>query len=157
MTRSSLAVNLYAKRTGEPAGVLVVEDDEALRSTLVEAFRADGNRVFEAADGAEALDYVVNPVRKPDLFVCEIRIPVFSGLDLLSSLRRRDWSTPVILFDRFGEADFRDEAIRLGAETVLGSPFSIERLRAAVASVLTLSRGPLPLKVAGSPWPPRDR
>jgi DNA-binding response OmpR family regulator len=152
--RSNVAVPLYPRPIEARPGVLVVEDDESLRAHLVDALRSDGNDVFEASDGAEALDYVVNPARKPDLFVCEVRIPVFSGLDLLSSLRRRDWTTPVILFDRFGDTDVRDEATRLGAETVFGTPFSLERLRAMVAGVLTLSRGPLPLNVVGTPWRP---
>ena len=74
--------------TMEPANtrILVVEDDEATRYLLVAMIRNFGVRVHTARDGQEALDLL--PSARPDLILCDLRMPRVDGIDFVKRLRR---------------------------------------------------------------------
>jgi DNA-binding response OmpR family regulator len=101
--------------------------------------------VAEAADGDDALEWlgpgvlVGEPSRLPALVVSDVRLPYFSGLEILEGLHAAPRRVPVILITAFPEDDVRAAARSLGAECVLDKPFELDELRAAVRSAL-LSR-----------------
>ena len=66
--------------------ILVVEDDEAIRGLVTEVLRDDGYEVSEAANGAEALDYVGG--HQPDLIVLDLMMPVMDGWTFVEECRR---------------------------------------------------------------------
>ena len=74
--------------TTEPANtrILVVEEDEATRYLLVAMIRTFGVRVHTARDGQEALDLL--PSARPDLILCDLRMPRVDGIDFVKRLRR---------------------------------------------------------------------
>jgi DNA-binding NtrC family response regulator len=67
------------------------------------------------------------------LIISDVRMPGVSGLDVLATLRREDWSTPVILMTAFGDLETRAEARRLGAKALFDKPFDVDDLRTAVS------------------------
>jgi len=117
----------------DSAIVLLAEDDADMRSLLSAALARQGYEVMEAKDGTELLELVANgylPQRPggPDLIISDVRMPGWTGLDILAGLRKQDWAMPVILITAFGDAETHREADRLGAVTMLDKPFDIEDL-----------------------------
>jgi len=126
---------------GKPR-VLLAEDDAAFRATMSLLLQADGYDVVEAADGSEALDALVlalsarESLQDFDIIVSDVRMPGFSGMDVLRALQGIPEAPPLILMTAFGGADTRRDADRLGAATVLNKPFDLDELRAAVTQAL---------------------
>lgn len=124
-----------------PHHVLVAEDDDELRSLLSGALRAEGFEVTEARDGSELLDHLgslfFSGKSSLDLVVTDVRMPGFSGLNVLAGLRGNDWTTPVIVITAFGDQRLHEEASRLGALAVFDKPFDLKDLRDFIRGVLS--------------------
>jgi CheY-like chemotaxis protein len=122
----------------EPLSVLLAEDDCEMRRLLAHALRRDGHRVVEAKDGSELLAFVKHAqyfggeTRLPNLIVSDIRMPGWSGLEVLAALRRIEPCVPVVLITAFGGPDVHAEAEKLGAAGVLDKPFDLADLRRVV-------------------------
>lgn len=121
--------------------VLVAEDQPEMRALLRRALQRRGYEVVDAADGPGLIDAIVRGLlaartQVPDLIVTDVRMPGFSGLEVLARLRREGWSTPVILITAFGDAQLHEDAARLGAARVLNKPFAMEDLVAAVEALV---------------------
>ncbi|GAA1393058.1 response regulator transcription factor [Pseudonocardia kongjuensis] len=122
--------------------VLVVDDDERVRTLVSWQLEADGFAVVTAPDGAAALDRIASA--RPDLVVLDLSLPGVGGLDVLRRVRRDDAATggaalPVIVLSgRSGETD-RIVGLDLGADDYLVKPFSPGELAARVRSVLRRS------------------
>ncbi len=118
--------------------LLLIEDDTEMRRMLAAALRRDGHVVIEAANGDDALDWLGPGVldgdleRVPDLVVSDIRLPYFTGLEILESLQVAPRRIPVILITGFPDRETYAQASQLGAECVLEKPFDLGELRAAV-------------------------
>jgi two-component system phosphate regulon response regulator PhoB len=138
---------------GRPDGaraplVLVVDDDDAVRTVVRWQLDDAGFRVLEADDGASALRRIRDD--HPALVVLDLSLPRLGGLDVLRAVRsgragRSD--TPVIVLSgRSGETD-RIAGLDLGADDYLVKPFSPGELAARVRSVLRRS----PADLSGAP------
>lgn len=124
-----------------PPRVLLAEDQPEMRSLLRSALARDGYEVIEAEDGPAVIRAIISGLveeraRAPDLIITDVRMPGFTGLEVLARLRREKWLTPVILITAFGDEALHAEAARLGATRVLDKPFELEDLRAAVRELL---------------------
>ncbi|MDN5856691.1 MAG: response regulator, partial [Actinomycetia bacterium] len=117
--------------------VLVVDDDERVRTVVSWQLEADGYAVAQAADGAAALEQIASD--RPDLVVLDLSMPGVGGLDVLRRVRGGaggPTSLPVIVLSgRSGETD-RIVGLDLGADDYLVKPFSPGELAARVRSVL---------------------
>ena len=125
-----------------PVTILLAEDDDAFRDLLASALRDDGHVVLEARNGLELLDEIEACVRSPrrppiGLIISDVRMPEFSGLDVLGAIRCAAWRTPGILITAFGSPETHAEAEEMGALLTLDKPFDLDVLRAAVQEVLT--------------------
>jgi CheY-like chemotaxis protein len=121
--------------------VLLAEDDEDMRVLLSTALRREGYAVEEVEDGSALLDRIASGLLAgeqtlPDLIISDIRMPGWSGIDVLASLRQSDWAMPVILITAFGDAGTHDQARRLGAASLLDKPFDVEELLDAARAIL---------------------
>jgi len=112
--------------------VLLAEDDDAMRSILVEVLEDDGYRVHAVADGAGLMERLrQEPV---DVIITDVHMPGIDGLELLATLRTLGLGTAVILISGFAEIELKT-AQRLGAQAVLSKPFALSALRRALESV----------------------
>ena len=127
--------------------VLLVEDDRDMREMLAAALRRSGHQVVEAADGDEALTWLGPGVlegdleRVPSVIVSDIRLPDFSGFDILEGMQLASHPVPVILITAFGDAETHAAARLLGAKRVIDKPFDTRVLLAAVSSVMLEAYG----------------
>lgn len=121
----------------ESAHVLVVDDDEDVRTVARWQLEAEGFHVLTAADGQAALDVVEQD--RPDVVLLDLTLPLVAGLDVLTRIRRHRADLPVIVVSgRSGETD-RIVGLDLGADDYVVKPFSPAELAARVRSVLRRS------------------
>lgn len=129
-----------------PVRLLLVEDDSELRRMLCELLTGEGYQVDEAADGQRGLHLAL--ARTYDVITLDRRLPALDGLDLLTRLRRRGVTTPVLVLSALGNPAHRVEGLDAGAEDYLAKPFDIDeflaRLRALRRRHLDVARS-LPL------------
>lgn len=138
-----------------PWRVLVAEDDPDLRDFIASALSNDGYEVVDVADGAEALDRLQEaiscPLMLPDVIVMDVLMPGYSGLGVLTALRRASWTTPVILMSAMNERTISEKARALGATAFLKKPFNMDDLRTAVVNAFIGRASP---RVEGSAYRP---
>lgn len=114
--------------------LLLVDDDDNLRSMLQAALRHNGFDVVSVATGRAALDAVTE--HAPDLVVLDLMLPDLDGFDVCRRLRADGWTTPILfLTARDGTGD-KVRGLTLGGDDYLVKPFSLEELVARVHAVL---------------------
>lgn len=116
------------------ARVLIVEDDLALRTALVDAFKGEGYDVLSAADGGEATELVFG--RRFDCLVLDLMLPIRGGLELLRELREEGLKAPVLILTAKGDENDRVLGLELGADDYVTKPFSLRELIARVKALL---------------------
>ncbi|MFM2245283.1 MAG: hypothetical protein RL071_1357, partial [Pseudomonadota bacterium] len=118
------------------ARVLVVEDDEAMRSLVLEDLAERGMAVRGAANLHDALSAMAADIF--DVVVSDLNMPGGTGLELCQRVRERDPQLPVILFTAFGSLDAAIGAIRNGAYDFLTKPVELDQLALAVERAASL-------------------
>jgi CheY-like chemotaxis protein len=116
--------------------ILVVDDEPSIRTLIGAALRAQGYRVLQAADGLQALDLAARG--RPSLVLLDIALPLLSGHDVLRRLRQTPAtaSTPVLLLSGLASSLEEEQARGLGAQGVIGKPFTPAELLRRVAQAL---------------------
>jgi DNA-binding response OmpR family regulator len=118
--------------------ILVVEDDPAILTGLVDLLEGEGFAVEQAIDGAAAL--VRHSEARPDLVLLDVMIPEKNGYEVCREIRRTDASTPVIMLTAKGEEVDKVVGLELGADDYVVKPFSARELLARVRAVLRRGR-----------------
>ena len=113
--------------------VLVVDDENAIRRYLHTALTAQGFAVYEAANGQETLNAVIED--RPDVIILDLGLPDFNGIEV--TRRLREWSnTPIIILSvREAEQD-KIAALDAGADDYLTKPFGTGELMARMRVVM---------------------
>ena len=116
--------------------VLVVEDDEALRTLIEYNLGKEDFTVTTARDGEEALLKVEET--KPDLVILDWMLPNVSGIEVCRRLRAKQatQSLPIIMLTARAEETDRVRGLETGADDYVVKPFSMEELVARIRAVL---------------------
>ena len=119
----------------EPTKIVIAEDDPASREMLAEMIRKWGYEVVEAENGADALEKIKET--KPQLVVCDIRMPILDGVGLVQALRRDSKlaSLPVIALTGYGAQD-HEVIASAGFTTYQGKPVNSALLKRNVERLL---------------------
>jgi DNA-binding response OmpR family regulator/DNA-binding CsgD family transcriptional regulator len=120
-----------------PALILVVEDEDALRHDIVEELQEAGYRAVAAADGTQALELLA--VITPDLLLCDISMPGLDGYGLLRTLRQQRpelATTPFVFLTALAEPREVVEGKLLGADDYLVKPVDYDLMLATIAARL---------------------
>lgn len=120
----------HQERNLEGFRILVVDDEEMLRKSILAELEDLGADVFSAGTLEDARK-ILNEI-EPDLSVCDIRLPDGNGIDLAKELKERFPTSSVILISAHGGMDTAIEAVRLNAFDYLRKPFHIGELTAVV-------------------------
>jgi len=137
--RRALAVFLErppAAAAGRAKRVLLVDEDEELRTALQLRFESSGFEVLTAMDGLEALQK--GRVDHPDLILMDVALPNLTGLDVCRLLRGDPSAAriPIILFSASHGRQDGERCRRAGAEAFLPIPFNGQTLMAKVDELL---------------------
>ncbi len=109
-----------------------MEDEEDLGETLQEMLEDEGYLVKWVKDGVEASNLTYN--ESFDLYVFDINVPEFNGLELLESLRNASDATPTIFISAMVDLETMKKAFKIGAEDYLKKPFFPEELLLRIES-----------------------
>ncbi len=119
--------------------ILVIEDDETMRSALKRIFESENYRVKTASDGTQ-LSTVLDdsPI---DLIVLDIGLPWINGIELAKLLKEHEYlkNIPLIFVSgKVGDLDVK-RGFEAGADDYIKKPFDIEKIKKTVATLLKLS------------------
>ena len=114
--------------------LLLVEDEQALRTALEVRLRAEGYVVDTAEDGDEGLQKATNlPF---DLIILDIMLPRRSGLDVCRGVRQLGLATPILILSVRDETVDKVVGLNLGADDYMTKPFEAAELIARIQALL---------------------
>jgi two-component system OmpR family response regulator len=114
--------------------LLLVDDEDNLRSMLEAALRHTGFDVHPADSGRAALDAVDDV--KPDLIVLDVMLPDLDGFDVCKRLRSDGNHTPVLFLTARDTTEDKVRGLTMGGDDYLAKPFSLDELVARITAVL---------------------
>jgi DNA-binding response OmpR family regulator len=118
----------------ENVSILVVEDEEKIRSALKDFLEFHNFDVTEAADGLEAER--ITAEKRFDLILLDLMLPKISGEQLCSKWRSDGLQTPIIMLTAKGQEKEKVAGLNLGADDYITKPFSLEELLARINAVM---------------------
>ena len=120
--------------------VLLVDDEDQLRRVMKDLLERDGYMVFEAGDGAQAIEQV--DIHAPDILVLDLNLPGLDGYGVITQLRSRQTTEhiPIIVLTAKGDEDNEVRVFKLGADDFLSKPFRARALSARIQAVLARAR-----------------
>jgi two-component system OmpR family response regulator len=124
------------------AKLLLVDDEDNLRSMLEAALRHSGFEVHPAANGRDAIEAVAEV--KPDLVVLDVMLPDLDGFEVTRRLRQNEGAgtrVPIIFLTAKDTTADKIQGLRLGSDDYVTKPFSIEELIERVKAVLRRASG----------------
>ena len=114
--------------------ILIVEDEQNIRSALRDFLEYHQFQVTEASDGLVAKQLVEG--RMFDLILLDLMLPEITGEQLCSAWRREGVQTPVIMVTAKGQEKDKICGLDLGADDYITKPFSLEEMLARIRAVL---------------------
>ncbi len=121
------------------AQILIVEDDEEMRSLLKEVLEEEGFETACARNGADALREIV---KKPfDLIVTDIGMPGLTGLDILPEMKKLRPGASIIVMTSFANEEVYRRSLEKGASGYLEKPIHIKKLKALINELLSTQEG----------------
>lgn len=117
------------------AKILIADDEPRIRELIREHLEHAGYVCEEAGDGSAALAAV--EAYAPDLVILDLMMPFTDGMMCLHEMRKRKWTTPVIILTARGEEYDKLVGLEAGADDYVVKPFSPRELVARVRAVLS--------------------
>jgi DNA-binding response OmpR family regulator len=118
--------------------LLIVEDEEAIRSGLMDLFVYHGYEVDYADDGRVGLEKGLSGVF--DLILLDVMLPGINGFEICERIRDRDREQPIIMLTAKSSDEEIIHGLSLGADDYVAKPFSVAQLVLRVQAVLRRSR-----------------
>ncbi len=114
--------------------VLVVEDDNEVRSMLSDYLTFLGYQTDTAADGLEGLNRIKEQTY--DLVITDIAMPYVSGIGIISILKKNHPDIPVIAITGYGY-HAEELAQEKNADFIMGKPFDVQKLKEAIKKLVS--------------------
>ena len=138
VSMSSPPVSAVLFDATRPARILIVDDDDQLRSAMIRLLGGPGREVVAVGDATAAL--LAFGSGSFDVVMSDVRMPNLSGIELLRAVRATDPDVPVILLTGYPDVDTAASAVELGAFRYLQKPFDSFALIETVDRAVRLSR-----------------
>lgn len=113
--------------------ILVVDDEEKIRTMICDYLEAVGFTTVSAKDGVEAVSISIS--EQPDLIIMDIMMPGIDGIDSTRRIRERS-NVPIIMVTAKAEEGDKLLGLEMGADDYVVKPFSLKELAARVRSLL---------------------
>ena len=114
----------------EKAKLLVIDDDESIRKVLTVTLRDAGYQVLAAQDGENGLKIFAD--ERPDIILCDLRMPGMDGISVLKEIKARDPDKEVIVISAYADMDLAVKALQLKASDFITKPISTTALEVAL-------------------------
>jgi DNA-binding NtrC family response regulator len=122
--------------------VAVVEDDPIMGESLIQRLQLEGYDTTWAQSGGEAIDLIGR--RRPDIVVCDIRLPDMSGEELFRRLVPSLGASVMLFITAYGDIDQAVRLMRAGAADYLTKPFPLDLFLERIGSLLPTGGGDRP-------------
>ncbi|MEM7308066.1 MAG: sigma-54 dependent transcriptional regulator [Planctomycetota bacterium] len=119
--------------------VLVVDDDADIRVALEMSLRYEGYEVWTSNNGRQALQRLEKEAeggRRPDLLLCDVKMPDMDGMELLGEIQERPDAPPVVMISGHADVAMAVDAVRRGAIDFLEKPLDQNRVLVSIKSAL---------------------
>jgi DNA-binding NtrC family response regulator len=123
----------------EKASIVIIEDDQANRRSLVRALSREGYRVEAFGEADSALDYL-REHRDVSLVVTDLMLPGTDGFGVLQEARAIDPHLGVLMITGHGSVESAVDAMKRGADDYLTKPVNLEELRKRVSTLVEKAR-----------------
>ncbi len=120
--------------------VLLVEDDAAVRTMVVEFLQKRNYEIYEAANGLDGLQ--IATMEKPDVILVDIIMPGMNGLDLIKNIRKNPGTMliPVIVVTAVNDLETKINVFRAGGDGLLIKPFDLQELDVRIERAIQISQ-----------------
>ena len=114
--------------------ILVVDDEQNMRTGLKDNLEFEGYDVETAVDGEQGLKKIID--NNYNLIILDVMMPKKSGFDVCKEVRKAGITTPIILLTAKGEEIDKVVGLEIGADDYVTKPFSLRELLARVKAIL---------------------
>lgn len=118
--------------------ILVVEDEEAIRTGLIDVFLYHGYELDSSDNGPDGLKKAL--AGQFDLVLLDVMLPGMNGFDICNGIRQHDRDMAIIMLTAKNSDEEIIRGLKLGADDYVAKPFSIAQLVMRVEAVLRRSR-----------------
>jgi len=122
--------------TGAGETILLVDDEESVRSTTCEVLESLNYKVITASDGEQAMALFIAHQKEIDLILTDIVMPKLGGIDLAKSIRLLNQDVPIILATGYDKKLAIASADRIDHSIIVNKPFSIETLSISMQKMI---------------------
>jgi two-component system response regulator AtoC len=117
--------------------ILIADDEKNMRWVLGQALEAEKFEVIQAENGKQALEAVEE--QTPDVMILDHKMPAPDGMEVLRTLRSKEYTFPIIMLTAHGNVQLAVEAIKAGASEYLTKPFDLDELKLAIEKAIRMS------------------
>lgn len=114
--------------------ILIAEDEENLLNLYKIRLDKRGYNVILANNGKEAIDIIYKG--GVDLAILDVMLPIYSGFEVLETIRRLQLEIPVIMATSMGQLSDKKEGFSLGADDYLVKPFDFDELLMRIEAII---------------------
>ena len=123
-------MSLEKRKLTQEERILIVDDEEIMRSFLLDVFVDEGYDLDSAANGEEALEKISSNFYQ--LIITDIRMPGVDGTEVLKKAKEINPQTEVIIITGYASPQIKQKCQKLGAAYYIAKPFQINQIRALV-------------------------
>lgn len=124
--------------SGGTETILIVEDEDMLRSMLQERLESKGYRVYAAADGLEAVSFYSSHRTQIDLVLTDVGLPKMTGIEEFNKLKEINPNVKVLLASGFFEPHTKSKLYKAGAKGFIQKPYIPEATLRKIREVLDM-------------------
>lgn len=117
----------------EKVDILVVDDEETIRSLFTDLLNEEGYEVTCAANGKEAIERLKE--KSFQIAFIDVHMPIMNGAESVRAIRELNPSTEIVMMDSFPDI-FLEQALKEGAITCVHKPFNIQEIIGIVREIL---------------------
>lgn len=118
--------------------VLIVDDEEIVRSFLLDVLSDEGYQVTAVSSGEEAVRLFKK--KSFDLIITDIKMPGTDGIQVLRAAKERDSNQDVVVMTGYASTETAVESMKLGAADFITKPFNLDQIKIVVAKTLERRR-----------------
>ena len=117
-------------------GVLIVEDEQELRSLFAILLEMEGFKVLQAKDGLQGLDMLQEHASEVDLMITDLNLPKFGGVDLISRARKLNPGIKIVGTSGMSGKAVQELVLKAGADDFIPKPFQPQEAIAKLKAIM---------------------
>ncbi len=116
--------------------ILLAEDEDRTRRSIVTVLESAGFSVKEACNGHEAMDILLKSNGDIDILLTDIVMPIMTGIELIYTVRKDFSLLPIIAITAYRDKDLSDNLEKLNCSRIIDKPFEPDILLESIEQVL---------------------